>query len=78
MRLLESPLGVPVMVNGVAVDRTGSLGFFQARLRIPPGDSGFSVPFSVTYASRTELVADESQVRGNVGFTLHLDKFIGR
>jgi hypothetical protein len=36
------------------------------------------VPFSVTYASRTELVADESQVRGNVGFTLDLDKFIGR
>jgi hypothetical protein len=78
MRLLESPLGVPVTVNGVPVDRTGSLGFFQARLRIPLADSGFSVPFSVTYASRTELVADESQLRGNVGFTLDLDKFIGR
>jgi len=78
MRLRQSPLGVPVIVNGVPVDRTGSLGFFQARLRIPLADSGFSVPFSVTYASRTELIKDESEFRGNVGFTLDLDKFVGR
>ena len=40
--------------------------------------AGFSVPFSVTYASRTELIKDESEFRGNVGFTLDLDKFVGR
>ena len=75
--LRESPLGVPVTVNGVEVDRTGDIGFLQARLRVPLGDSGISVPFSITYASRTELIKDESELRGNLGFTLDVDKLIG-
>ena len=78
MNLKRSPLGIPVIVNGVEVDRTGGLGFFQARLKVPMGDSGVSVPLSVTFASRTELVKDEGEIRGNVGFTFDLDKLIGR
>jgi hypothetical protein len=77
MRLRQSPLGVPVTVNDVPVDRTGGITLFQARLRIPLADSGFSVPLSITYASRTELIVDESELRGNLGFTLDLDKLIG-
>lgn len=73
MNLRQQPLGVPLTVNGVPVDRTGSLGFLQARLRIPLGDSGFSVPVSFTYSTRTELI-DEKEVRGNVGLTFDLDK----
>jgi hypothetical protein len=46
LRLRQSPLGVPVTVNGVDVDRTGNIRFFQARLKVPLGDSGVSVPFS--------------------------------
>ena len=77
LRLRQSPLGVPVTVNGVEVDRTGGIRFLQARLKVPLGDSGFSVPFSITYASRTELVKNESQIRGNVGFSLDVDKLMG-
>jgi len=78
VHLEQSPLGVPVRINGVVVDRTGDMGFFQARLKVPLGDSGMSVPFSFTYASRTELIKDEKEIRGNVGFSLDVDKLIGR
>ncbi|MNC84700.1 hypothetical protein D3C83_02600 [compost metagenome] len=77
MRLAQPALGVPVEVNGIAVDDTGNLGFFQARLEVPVGDSGFAIPISVTFATRTELI-DESRVRGNVGMTLDLDKLMAR
>ena len=38
-----------------------------------PIASGFRVPFSITYASRTELI-DESEVRGNFGISLDFDQ----
>jgi len=50
----------------------GDMGIFQAKLDIP-FSSGFSIPFSVTYSTRTELI-DESDIRGNFGITLDLDK----
>ena len=78
MRLRQSPLGVPAIVNDVPVDLAGHIRLVQARLRIPVSDSGFSVPVSFTYANRTELVTGEAQVRGNIGLTLDVDKLIGR
>lgn len=77
MRLEQPALGFPVDVNGVTVEETGNLGFFQARLQVPVGDSGFAIPISVTFATRTELV-DEARVRGNIGMTLDLDTLMAR
>ncbi len=47
----------------------------QVKLVLPlPGIlNGLKVPVSITFASRTELI-DETEVRGNVGFTLDLSK----
>ena len=36
--------------------------------------AGLKVPVSVTFANRTELI-DETEVRGQVGFTVDLSKF---
>jgi hypothetical protein len=77
MRLEQPALGFPVAVNGVTVNETGNLGFLQARLQVPVGDSGFAIPISLTYATRTELI-DESRVRGNIGMTLDLDTLMAR
>lgn len=77
MRLEQPALGFPVAVNGITVGDSGNLGFFQARLEVPVGDSGFAIPISMTFATRTELI-DESRIRGNVGMTLDLDKLMAR
>jgi hypothetical protein len=77
MKLRQAPLGVPVQINGQDVAEKGDIGLFQARVRFPLGDSGFNVPLSVTYASRTELL-NESEVRGNIGLTFDLDKLFAR
>jgi len=77
MRLRQPPLGIPLTVNGVALDQTGPLGFVQARLQVPMGDNGVSIPLSVTYASRTELL-EEKAIRGNIGLTLDFDKLANR
>ncbi|HEV2860075.1 MAG TPA: hypothetical protein VGX48_03645 [Pyrinomonadaceae bacterium] len=44
----------------------------QAKLKFTLMD-GFEVPFSFTYANRTELV-DESEVRGQIGFSIDFAK----
>jgi hypothetical protein len=38
-----------------------------------PGLSGFTLPFSITLANRTELI-EEREIRGQVGFTLDISK----
>lgn len=48
------------------------VGFAQAKLEIPI-TAAFRIPLSVTYASRTEEI-DESEVRGNIGFTVDFDQ----
>jgi hypothetical protein len=46
----------------------------QAKLTMPiPGLSGFTLPFSITLANRTELI-EEREIRGQVGFTLDISK----
>jgi hypothetical protein len=47
----------------------------QVKLTVPlPGPlAGLKIPISLTFANRTELI-DESEIRGNVGFTLDFSK----
>jgi hypothetical protein len=47
----------------------------QVKLTVPlPGPlAGLKIPISLTFANRTELI-DESEMRGNVGFTLDFSK----
>ncbi len=71
-KLFEEPLGQRVLLNGVAINRTGGIGAFQSKLLIPVKGSGVKIPISFTYANRTELIR-ENDVRGNIGITFDLD-----
>ena len=55
----------------------GDIAAVQAKLAIPIKGTGFKIPFSITFANRTELVR-ERQVRGNVGFTFDLDTLFSK
>lgn len=46
----------------------------QAKVKIPVAD-GIDIPFSVTYANRSDLI-DESEVRGQFGFTIDTAKLL--
>ena len=69
--------------NAVAFDGTvlpntrGDIAAGQIKLTIPIKDSGIKIPFSVTFANRTELIR-EREVRGNFGFTFDLDTLFAR
>lgn len=69
--------------NAVAFDGTvlpntkGDIAAGQVKLTIPIGSSGIKMPFSITFANRTELVR-ENEVRGNFGFTFDLDTLFAR
>lgn len=77
LHLLEEPLGQQVMVNGVAVTRTGGIGFFQSKLTIPAADSVVKIPISFTVANRTELIK-EKDVRGTIGVTFDFDSLFSK
>ena len=57
----------------VLLGTKGHIGIAQAKLSIPLGET-VSVPISVSWATRTELIK-EQDVRGQIGFTLDLDSF---
>ena len=69
--------------NAVAFDGTvlpntkGDIAAGQVKLTIPIGQSGIKMPFSITFANRTELVR-ERETRGNFGFTFDLDTLFAR
>jgi hypothetical protein len=69
--------------NAVAFDGTvlpntkGDIAAGQIKLTIPIKDSGIKMPFSITFANRTELIR-EQEVRGNFGFTFDLDTLFAR
>jgi len=69
--------------NAVAFDGTvlpntkGDIAAGQIKLTIPIGQSGIKMPFSITFANRTELVR-ERETRGNFGFTFDLDTLFAR
>lgn len=59
--------------NGMIAPNTmGDIAVGQIKLTIPIGDSGIRLPFSLTFANRTDLIK-ESDVRANFGFTFDLD-----
>lgn len=76
LALFEQPLGQQVLVNNVPVSLTGNIGLVQGKLTIPT-KSAVSIPISVSWASRTELIK-ESDVRGNIGITFDLDKLFAK
>lgn len=53
----------------------GDAAIGQLKLTIPINGTGIKLPFSVTFANRSELVK-ESTVRGNFGFTFDLDRLL--
>jgi hypothetical protein len=69
--------------NAIALDGTvipglnGDIGALQAKLAVPIKGSGFKIPFSVTFANRTELVR-EKEIRANFGFTFDLDTLFAK
>jgi hypothetical protein len=69
--------------NAVAFDGTvlpntrGDIAAGQIKLTIPIGQSGIKMPFSITFANRTELVR-EKETRGNFGFTFDLDTLFAK
>jgi hypothetical protein len=69
--------------NAVAFDGTilpntkGDIAAGQVKLTIPIKDSGIKIPFSITFANRTELIR-EREVRGNFGFTFDVDTLFAR
>jgi hypothetical protein len=67
-----------VALDGTALPNTkGDIAAGQIKLTIPLGQTGIKLPFSVTFANRTELVR-EKEVRGNFGFTLDFDSLFAR
>ena len=77
LHLLEEPLGQQVLVNGVAVSRTGGIDLFQAKLTIPAKDSGVKIPISITAANRTELIK-ERDIRGTIGISFDFDSLFSK
>jgi hypothetical protein len=55
----------------------GDIANLQVGVRVPIKGTGFKIPFSVTFANRSELVK-EKHVRGNFGFTFDLDTIFAR
>ncbi len=52
--------------------RTGDIYLAQARLVVTPNGSSITVPFSLTYSNRTELI-DKPAFRGQVGINYNFD-----
>ena len=55
----------------------GDIAAGQIKLIIPLKDTGIKIPFSITFANRTELIR-EKEVRGNFGFTFDLDTLFAK
>jgi hypothetical protein len=74
----ERVMGNTVALDGTVLPNTkGDIAVGQIKLTIPIKDTGIKIPFSVTFANRTELVR-EREVRGNFGFTLDFDTLFSR
>lgn len=58
-------------------DTAGNIGVGQIKFTLPIKNSGIKIPFSFSFANRTELVK-ESEVRGNFGFTFDLDSLFAK
>ena len=73
-RLLEN---ATTDLGEILPNTKGDIGHLQLGLKVPIKGTGFQIPFSVTFANRTELVKERT-VRGNFGFTLDLDTLFAK
>lgn len=65
-------------LDGTLLPNTkGDIAVGQVKLTVPLRGSGIRIPFSVTFANRTELIR-EKEVRANFGFTFDLDSILAR
>lgn len=63
---------------GLVIPNTkGDIGYLQVGVKVPIKGTGLKIPFSVTFANRTELIKEKT-VRGNIGFTFDLDSLFSR
>lgn len=89
--LMELPFGKPIFsfsgqyqrlpgniaaLDGLVKPNTkGDIAAGQLKLTIPINGTGIKLPFSITFANRSELIKERT-VRGNFGFTLDLDRLL--
>jgi len=75
----DSLVGMVSGITPITSDATlrGNLEIGQAKITFPVKGSGVSIPLSVTWANRTELIK-EHEVRGNIGITFDLDTIIAK
>jgi hypothetical protein len=74
IRQLEDSIGE----GGLVVpDTKGTIATGQVKLTIPTKASGVKVPFSITFANRTDVIK-EKVVRGNIGISYDLDAVFAR
>ena len=75
--LKEEPLGRKIVINTKEITTIGDIWLFQSKLTVPAGPSGVSIPVSLTWSNRTELIVEKKTItRLNVGLTLDLDKLL--
>jgi len=73
----ERATGNAFALDGTEVPNTkGDVGSLQLKLLLPIKGMGIRLPFSVTFANRSELIR-EREVRANFGFTFDLDRLFG-
>jgi hypothetical protein len=73
--LSQTPSGIPLGA-GLPVAK-GDIAIAQAKLTVPIKGSGLKIPFSISYANRTELI-QERDVRVNFGLTFDFDSILAR
>ncbi len=70
----ERTTGNAFALDGTLVPNTkGDVGSLQLKFLLPIKGTGVRLPFSVTFANRSELIR-EKEVRTNFGFTFDLDR----
>ena len=73
-RLLEN---ATTDLGQILPNTKGDIGYLQLGLKVPIKGTGFKIPFSVTFANRTELIKEKT-IKGNFGFSLDLDTLFAR
>lgn len=61
------------MLDDVPMAKHDEIGKLNAKLSVPVSE-GVSIPISVTWANHKDLLTDEEEVRGHIGFTADFSK----
>lgn len=73
-RLMED---ASTLAGAIIPGTKGDIAVGQIGIKVPIKGLGMKIPFSITFANRTELVK-EKEVRGNFGFTFNLDTLFSK